>query len=122
MDLLSYASGQVSGQIGANDASMHYREKYHRGAHDIPDEIGDYRGSAPDTFPFPRGDIGECLRNETNKKRLSRAAIFDAWLAECRAYDAAGRQDEVPPLPERFLTNGPKLWRDGSANAGKRWR
>jgi hypothetical protein len=54
--------------------------------------------------------------------KQTRAQIFDAWLAECRAYDAAGRQGEVPPLPERYLTNGPKLWRDGPAHAGKRWR
>jgi hypothetical protein len=54
--------------------------------------------------------------------KQTRAQIFEAWLAECRAYDAAGRQGEVPPLPERFLTNGPKLWRDGPAYAGKRWR
>ena len=56
------------------------------------------------------------------KRNESRKAIFAAWLAECRAYDAAGRQGEVPPLPERFLTNGPKLWRDGPAHTGKRWR
>lgn len=56
------------------------------------------------------------------KRNESRKAIFDAWLAECRAYDAAGRQDEVPPLPPRYLSTGPKLWREGSTYFGKRWR
>jgi len=56
------------------------------------------------------------------KRNESRKAIFDAWLAECRAYDAAGRQDEVPPLPPGYLSSGPKLWREGPAYSGKRWR
>jgi hypothetical protein len=56
------------------------------------------------------------------KRNESRKAIFDAWLAECRAYDAAGRQDEVPPLPAGYLSSGPKLWREGATYSGKRWR
>jgi hypothetical protein len=55
-------------------------------------------------------------RNDTRKE------IFDAWLAECQAYDAAGRQDEVPPLPPGYLSSGPKLWREGATYSGKRWR
>jgi hypothetical protein len=56
------------------------------------------------------------------KRNESRKAIFDAWLAECRAYDAAGRQGEVPPLPPGYLSSGPKLWREGATYSGKRWR
>jgi hypothetical protein len=59
---------------------------------------------------------------KNTKRNESRKAIFDAWLAECKAYDAAGRQDEVPPLPEGYLSSGPKLWRESATHHGKRWR
>jgi hypothetical protein len=59
---------------------------------------------------------------KNTKRNETREAIFQAWLAECRAYDAAGRQDEVPPLPPGYLSSGPKLWREGATYSGKRWR
>ena len=52
----------------------------------------------------------------------NRAAIFAAWVAECKAYDAVGRQDEVPPLPPGYLSSGPRLWREGAAHGAKKWR
>lgn len=89
MDLFSYASGRLSGQIGESPTPMHYREKYHRGAPDTPDEIGGYRGSAPDTFPFPGANIGDSLKNETAPDpaqnyptKASIKAAFDQWTAE----------------------------------------
>jgi hypothetical protein len=59
---------------------------------------------------------------QNTKRNESRKAIFDAWLAECQAYDAAGRHDEVPSLPPGYLSSGPKLWREGATYSGKRWR
>lgn len=89
MDLFSYASGKVSGIIGDSPSPMHYREKYHRGAPDIPDEIGDYRGSSPDTYPFPGASVGDSLKNETAPDpaqnyptKASIKAAFDQWTAE----------------------------------------
>ena len=88
MDLFSYASGKLSGIIGDSPSPMHYREKYHRGAPDTPDELGGYRGCAPDTFPFPGASVGDSLKNETAPDpaknfptRASRAAAFAAWQA-----------------------------------------
>jgi len=89
MDLFSYASGKVSGIIGDSPSPMHYREKYHRGAPDTPDEIGGYRGCAPDTFPFPGAGVGDNLKNETTPDpaknyptKASIKAAFDQWTAE----------------------------------------
>lgn len=88
MDLFSFVSGKVSGIIGDSPSPMHYREKYHRGAPDTPDEIGGYRGSAPDTFPFPGARVGDSLKNETASDpaaayptKASIKAAFDAWQA-----------------------------------------
>jgi hypothetical protein len=89
MDLFSYASGKVSGIIGDSPSPMHYREKYHRGAPDTPDEIGGYRGRSPDTFPFPGASVGDSLKNETTPDpaknyptKASIKAAFDQWTAE----------------------------------------
>jgi hypothetical protein len=97
MDLFTYASGHLSGQIGDAPAPIHYREKYHRGAPDTPDEIGGYRGSAPDTFPFPGASVGDSLKNETSadpaKNYPTKASIKvadDAWNEEYVAWQAAG--------------------------------
>jgi hypothetical protein len=86
MDLFSYASGKVSGIIGDSPSPMHYREKYHRGAPDTPDEIGGYRGCAPDTFPFPGASVGDSLKNGTAPDpalnyptKASIKTAFDAW-------------------------------------------
>ena len=93
MDLFSYASGKVSGIIGDSPSPMHYREKYHRGAPDIPDEIGDYRGRSPDTFPFPGASVGDNLKNETAPDPASATptkAAFAAWDREYLAWQEAG--------------------------------
>ena len=93
MDLFSYASGKVSGIIGDSPSPMHYREKYHRGAPDIPDEIGDYRGSSPDTYPFPGANIGDSLKNETTTdpaQNFPTKAAFAAWDREYLAWQEAG--------------------------------
>lgn len=89
MDLFSYASRHVSRQTDAASISMHYREKYHRGAPDSPDEIGAHRGSALDTFPFPGASVGDNLKNETTPDpaknyptKASIKAAFDQWTAE----------------------------------------
>lgn len=86
MDLFSYASGKVSGIIGDSPSPMHYREKYHRGAPDTPDEIGGYRGRSPDTFPIPGASVGDNLKNETASDpaaayptRASIKTAFDQW-------------------------------------------
>jgi hypothetical protein len=70
--------------------------------------------------------VSDVPLGKNTKRNESREAIFQAWLAECRAYDAAGQQDEVPPLPPGYLSSGPKLWREGANYSGKRgasqWR
>ena len=40
------------------------------------------------------------------EKRNDRRAVFAAWEAECRRYDAEGRQDELPPLPAGYVSQG----------------
>lgn len=93
MDLFSYASGKVSGIIGDSPSPMHYREKYHRGTPDTPDEIGGYRGCSPDTFPFPGANIGDSLKNETAPdptQNYPTKAAFAAWDRDYIAWQKAG--------------------------------
>jgi len=120
MDLFSYASGKVSGIIGDSPSPMHYREKYHRGAPDTPDEIGGYRGCAPDTFPFPGASVGDSLKNETAvdpaknfPTKVSIKAAFDAWTD-------AGQ----PWPPPAGLTSAiaSRLIPRRAPQHGKRWR
>ena len=130
MDLFSYASGKVSGIIGDSPSPMHYREKYHRGAPDIPDEIGDYRGRSPDTFPFPRANTGECIKNETAKDpasaypaKASIKAAFDAWDREHAAWVTAGMQGEYPHPPAGLTSAiASRLIPRRASQHGKRWR
>ena len=114
MDLFSYASGTVSGIIGDSPSPMHYREKYHRGAPDTPDEIGGYRGCAPDTFPFPGASVGDNLKNETapdpaqNFPTKASIAVADkAWNEEYLAWEAAGCPGgaDAWPRPPAGLTS-----------------
>jgi hypothetical protein len=93
MDLFSYASGKVSGIIGDSPSPMHYREKYHRGAPDTPDEIGGYRGRSPDTYPFPGASVGDNLKNETAPNPANAPptrAAFAAWDRDYIAWQEAG--------------------------------
>jgi hypothetical protein len=120
MDLFSYASGHLSGQIGDAPAPIHYREKYHRGAPDTPDEIGGYRGSAPDTFPFPGASVGDSLKNETAPDpaqnyptKASIKTAFDAWTD-------AGQPWPPPAGLTSAIAN--RLIPRRAPQHGKRWR
>jgi len=130
MDLFSYASGHLSGQIGDAPAPIHYREKYHRGAPDTPDEIGGYRGSAPDTFPFPGASVGDNLKNETAPDpaknfptKASIAAAFDAWDAEHAAWVEGGMNGDYPHPPAGLTSAiADRLIPRRTPQHGKRWR
>jgi len=130
MDLFSYASGKVSGIIGDSPSPMHYREKYHRGAPDTPDEIGGYRGCAPDTFPFPGASVGDSLKNETAAdpaKNFPTKASLDAGWAEYNgrweAWEAAGKVGEEPhPLAGMLSAMADRLIPRRTPHHGKRWR
>ena len=43
---------------------------------------------------------------QTSETRNGRRAAFAAWVAECKRYDAEGRQDELPPLPAGYVSEG----------------
>jgi hypothetical protein len=47
-----------------------------------------------------------CPDTQALEKRNDRRAVFAAWGAECRRYDAEGRQDELPPLPAGYVSQG----------------
>jgi hypothetical protein len=119
MDLFTYASGHLSGQIGDAPAPIHYREKYHRGAPDTPDEIGGYRGSAPDTFPFPGASVGDNLKNETApdpaRNYPTKASIktaFDAWQADGEPWPPpAGLTSAIASRLIPRGNRGASLWR-----------
>ena len=129
MDLFSYASGHLSGQIGNAPAPIHYREKYHRGAPDTPDEIGGYRGSAPDTFPFPGASVGDNLKNETAadpaKNFPSKASLDAGWAdynGRWEAWEAAGKAGEEPyPSAGLLSAMGSRLIPRGNRGASQ-WR
>ena len=126
MDLFSYASGRLSGQIGESPTPMHYREKYHRGAPDTPDEIGGYRGSAPDTFPFPGASVGDSLKNETAldpAQNYPTKAAFAAWDGEYLAWQEAGcpgGPDAWPRPPAGWSRMGRLIPRANRSN--RKWR
>ena len=62
-----------------------------------------------------------CPGPQALKTRNDRRAAFTAWEAECLRYDAEGRQDELPPLPAGYVSQGmarlqrqtkePRKWR-----------
>lgn len=47
-----------------------------------------------------------CPDAQALEKRNDRQAAFAAWVAECQRYDAEGRQDEMPPLPAGYVSQG----------------
>ena len=47
-----------------------------------------------------------CPGPQALKTRNDRRAAFAAWIAECQRYDAEGRQDEMPPLPAGYVSQG----------------
>ena len=53
--------------------------------------------------------------------RASRPAAFAAWQAECERYDAEGRQDEMPPLPAGYVSQGMARLQRGTREPQK-WR
>lgn len=100
-DNLTSGEGQIPGQTGTPPL---------KGGVQCPDVTG------RDMSRSRLGPVGML-----KKSNDTRAAVFAAWVGECRAYDAAGRQDEMPPLPVGYLSTGPKLWREGATYSGKRW-
>jgi hypothetical protein len=110
----------IPGQIGTNRDNYPPADAPQSGQSGTPPLKGGVQCPAGTGFEMSRSRPVPA-KGITNRNE-SRKAIFDAWLAECQAYDAAGRQDEVPPLPPGYLSSGPKLWREGSAYSGKRWR
>jgi hypothetical protein len=110
----------MPGQIGTNRDNYPPADAPQSGQSGTPPLKGGVQCPAGTGFEMSRSRLGPA-EGITNRNE-SRKAIFDAWLAECRAYDAAGRQDEVPPLPPGYLSSGPKLWREGATYSGKRWR
>jgi hypothetical protein len=113
-------SRDMPGQIGTNRDNYPPADAPQSGHSGTPPLKGGVQCPAGTGVGLSRSRPGQ--DEQVAKRNESRRAIFDAWLAECRAYDAAGRQDEVPPLPAGYLSSGPKLWREGATYSGKRWR
>jgi len=110
----------MPGQIGTNRDNYPPADAPQSGQSGTPPLKGGVQCPAGTGLGMSRVPDVPLIKN--TKRNETRKAIFEAWLAECRAYDAAGRQDEVPPLPEGYLSSGPKLWREGAPQHGKRWR
>ena len=110
----------MPGQIGTNRDNYPPADAPQSGQSGTPPLKGGVQCPAGTGLGMSRVPDDPLIKN--TKRNESRKAIFDAWLAECQAYDAAGRQDEVPPLPPGYLSSGPKLWREGATYSGKRWR
>ena len=113
-------AGTLPGQIGTNRDILTGGERHVPGHSGTPPLKGGVH--CPDVTGRNMSRSEDVPARLITKRNESRKAIFDAWLAECRAYDAAGRQGEVPPLPPGYLSSGPKLWREGATYSGKRWR
>jgi hypothetical protein len=114
------SAGTLPGQIGTNRDNYPPADAPQSGQSGTPPLKGGVQCPAGTGVGMSRVPDDPLIKN--TKRNESRKAIFDAWLAECQAYDAAGRQDEVPPLPPGYLSSGPKLWREGATYSGKRWR
>ena len=88
------------------------------GAHAYPQVKG--FGKVPNrtapTTPCDKRDPAQNLPT-----RASRAAAFAAWQAECQRYDAEGRQDEMPPLPAGYVSQGMARLQRGTREPQK-WR
>ena len=110
----------MPGQIGTNRDNYPPADAPQSGQSGTPPLKGGVQCPAGTGLGMSRVPDVPLIKN--TKRNETRKAIFEAWLAECRAYDAAGRQDEVPPLPPGYLSSGPKLWREGATYSGKRWR
>jgi hypothetical protein len=110
----------MPGQIGTNRDNYPPADAPQSGQFGTPPLKGGVQCPAGTGLAMSR--VPDDPLGKNTKRNESREAIFQAWLAECRAYDAACRQDEMPPLPEGYLSSGPKLWREGSTYSGKRWR
>lgn len=110
----------IPGQIGTNRDNYPPADAPQSGQSGTPPLKGGVQCPAGTGLGMSR--VPDDPLGKNTKRNESRKAIFDAWLAECHAYDAAGRQDEVPPLPPGYLSSGPKLWREGATYSGKRWR
>ena len=62
-----------------------------------------------------------CPGAQALEKRNDRRAAFAAWVAECQRYDAEGRQDEMPPLPAGYVSQGMARLQRGTREPQK-WR
>lgn len=62
-----------------------------------------------------------CPGAQALEKRNDRRAAFAAWVAECQRYDAEGRQDEMPPLPAGYVSQGMARLQRGTREPRK-WR
>ena len=62
-----------------------------------------------------------CPGAQALEKRNDRRAAFAAWVTECQRYDAEGRQDEMPPLPAGYLSQGMARLQRGTREPQK-WR
>jgi hypothetical protein len=117
-------AGTLPGQIGTNRDNSPPADAPQSGQFGTPPLKGGVQCPAGTGVGMSR--VPDDALGKNTKRNESREAIFQAWMAECRAYDAAGRQDEVPPLPAGYLSSGPKLWREGATYSGKRrgnqWR
>ena len=74
----------------------------------------------------PAGTVSRMSRSpspgsQALEKRNDRRAVFAAWEAECRRYDAEGRQDELPPLPAGYVSQGMARLQRGTKDHRK-WR
>ena len=62
-----------------------------------------------------------CPGAQALEKRNDRRAAFAAWQAECQRYDTEGRQDEMPPLPAGYVSQGMARLQRGTREPQK-WR
>ena len=62
-----------------------------------------------------------CPGAQALEKRNDRRAAFAVWVAECQRYDAEGRQDEMPPLPAGYVSQGMARLQRGTREPQK-WR
>ena len=62
-----------------------------------------------------------CPGAQALEKRNDRRAAFAAWVTECQRYDAEGRQDEMPPLPAGYVSQGMARLQRGTREPQK-WR
>jgi len=62
-----------------------------------------------------------CPGSQALGNRNDRREAFRVWQAECQRYDAEGRQDEMPPLPAGYVSQGMARLQRGTREPQK-WR